>query len=125
MLQAGVPINQTYAVVLTNVRNRVFRRSLATVGAALAAGEGFHRPLANTKVFTPALIQLIRVGEETGTLDTNLVEAADMHEEELDYRIKRLTSILEPALIIFVGLIVGFVAVTMVSSIYSLAGGVK
>jgi type IV pilus assembly protein PilC len=65
------------------------------------------------------------VGEETGTLDVNLVEAANMHEEELDYRIKRLTSMLEPALIVFVGLLVGFVAVTMVSSIYSLAGGFK
>jgi type IV pilus assembly protein PilC len=122
MLQAGVPIGQTYAVVLSNVRNRVFRRSLATVGNSLAAGEGLHRPLSDTKVFSPAVIQLIRVGEETGTLDTNLIEAADMHEEELDYRIKRMTGILEPALIVFVGLLVGFVAVTMVTSIYSLAG---
>jgi len=125
MLQAGVPISQTYAVVLSNVHNRVYRRALASVATALASGEGLYRPLASSRVFTPAVIQLIRVGEETGTLDSNLVEAADMHEEELDYRIKRLTSMLEPALIVFVGLIVGFVAVTMVSSIYSLAGGVK
>lgn len=125
MLQAGVPIAQTYAVVLTNVRNRVLRRDLASVGAALAAGEGLHQPLAETKVFSPAVIQMVRVGEETGTLDSNLVEAANMHEEELDYRIKRLTSMLEPLLIVFVGIIVGFVAVTMISSIYSLAGGYK
>jgi type IV pilus assembly protein PilC len=122
MLRAGVPISQTYAVVLTNVRNRVYRRALAGVGASLAAGEGLSRPLSATKVFSPAVIQLVRVGEETGTLDTNLSEAADMHEQELDYRIKRMTGILEPALIIFVGVIVGFVAVTMVTSIYSLAG---
>jgi len=125
MLRAGVPISQTYAVVLSNVRNRVFRRSLARVGTSLAAGEGLHRPLNDSHVFSPAVIQMIRVGEDTGTLDTNLIEAADMHEEELDYRIKRLTSMLEPMLIIFVGLLVGFVAVTMVSSIYSLAGNYK
>jgi type IV pilus assembly protein PilC len=125
MLQAGVPISQTYAVVLSNVRNRVYRRALARVGAALASGEGLSRPLASTNVFSGAVIQLIRVGEETGTLDTNLIEAADMHEQELDYRIKRTTSILEPALILFVGVMVGFVAVTMVTSIYSLAGGFK
>jgi type IV pilus assembly protein PilC len=125
MLQAGVPISQTYSVVLSNVRNRVYRRSLAAVGTAMASGEGLHRPLAETKVFSSAVIQLVRVGEETGTLDNNLIEAADMHEEELDYRIKRLTSMLEPMLILFVGLLVGFVAVTMVSSIYSLAGGFK
>jgi type IV pilus assembly protein PilC len=125
MLQAGVPISQTYAVVLSNVRNRVYRRALATVGTALAAGEGLYRPLEATRVFSAAVIQLVRVGEETGSLDGNLAEAADMHEEELDYRIKRLTSMLEPALIVFVGLLVGFVAVTMVSSIYSLAGSYK
>jgi type IV pilus assembly protein PilC len=122
MLRAGVPISQTYSVVLSNVRNRVYRRALAGVGASLAAGEGLSRPLAATKVFSAAVIQLVRVGEETGTLDGNLAEAADMHEEELDYRIKRMTGILEPALIVFVGVIVGFVAVTMVTSIYSLAG---
>lgn len=123
MLRAGVPISQTYAVVVANVRNRVLRQALARVGTSLAAGEGLHRPLADTKVFSPAVVQLIRVGEETGTLDNNLIEAADMYEEELDYRIKRLTGMLEPALIVFVGVLVGFVAVTMVTSIYSLAGG--
>ena len=68
---------------------------------------------------------MFRVGEETGHLDSNLIETADMHEEELDYRIKRLTGILEPALIVFVGLMVGFIAVTLISSIYSLAGNYK
>lgn len=122
MLEAGVPMSQTFAVVLSNVKNRVLRRRLSATATALAAGEGLSRPLASTAVFSPAVVQLIRVGEETGTLDTNLIEAADMHEEELDYRIKRLTGMLEPMLIIFVGLLVGFVAITMVTSIYSLAG---
>jgi type IV pilus assembly protein PilC len=125
MLAAGVPMSQTYSVVLSNVRNRVYRRSLASVGTALTAGDGLSRPLTATKVFTPAVTQLIRVGEETGTLDSNLIQAADMNEDELDYRIKRLTGMLEPALIVFVGLLVGFVAVTMVTSIYSLANGVQ
>ena len=125
MLGAGVPISQTYGVVIDNVRNRVFRRKLEQVGPALAAGQGLYRPLQRSGVFAPAVIQMFRVGEETGHLDLNLTEAADMYEEELDYRIKRLTAFLEPAMIIFVGLIVGFVAVTLITSIYSLAGGFK
>ncbi len=125
MLAAGVPISQTYAVVIDNVRNRFYRRSLLKVGPALAAGQGMYQPLQQAQVFAPAVIQLFRVGEETGHLDTNLSEAADMYEEELDYRIKRLTAFLEPAMIVFVGLIVGFVAVTLITSIYSLAGGFK
>lgn len=125
MLAAGVPISQTYAVVIENVRNRHYRRELERVGPALAAGQGIFRPLQQTGVFAPAVIQLLRVGEETGHLDTNLSEAADMYEEEIDYRIKRLTAFLEPAMIVFVGVIVGFVAVTLITSIYSLAGNFK
>jgi type IV pilus assembly protein PilC len=125
MLAAGVPISQTYAVVIHNIRNRVFKQTLRGVGPALAAGQGMYRPLQQSGVFAPAVIQMFRVGEETGHLDTNLIEAADMYEEELDYRIKRLTAFLEPAMIVFVGAIVGFVAVTLITSIYSLAGGFK
>jgi type IV pilus assembly protein PilC len=123
MLGAGVPISQTYPVVISNVRNRFYRRALQHVGPALAAGNGMYRPLHEAGVFPLSVVQMFRVGEETGHLDTNLVEAADMYEEELDFRIKRLTAFLEPAMIVFVGLIVGFVAVTLVTSIYSLAGG--
>ena len=125
MLAAGVPISQTYSVVIQNVRNRVFRRALEGVGPAMASGHGMYRPLQQSGIFAPAVIQMFRVGEETGHLDSNLIEAADMYEEELDYRIKRLTAFLEPAMIVFVGLIVGFVAVTLITSIYSLAGGFK
>lgn len=125
MLAAGVPISQTYAVVIENISNRVYKRALQRIGPALAAGQGIYRPLAGAGVFPPAVIQMFRVGEETGHLDTNLSEAAEMYEDELDYRIKRMTAVLEPAMIVFVGLIVGFVAVTLISSIYSLAGGFK
>jgi type IV pilus assembly protein PilC len=122
MLGASVPISQTYAVVIGNVRNRVYRKILENVGPAMASGQGLYRPLQESGVFPAAVIQMFRVGEETGHLDTNLTEAADMYEDELDYRLKRLTALLEPAMIIFVGIIVGFIAVTLITSIYSLAG---
>lgn len=125
MLAAGVPISQTYSVVIDNVSNRVYKRGLASVGPGLAAGHGIYRPLAASRVFPPTVLQMIRVGEETGHLDVNLTETADLYEDEIDYRIKRMTAVLEPALIVFVGLIVGFVAVILISSIYSLAGGFK
>jgi type IV pilus assembly protein PilC len=125
MLTAGVPISQTYGVVISNVRNLVYRRALEGVGPAMAAGQGMYRPLQRAGIFPPAVIQLFRVGEETGHLDSNLAEAADMYEEELDYQIKRLTGFLEPAMIVFVGLIVGFIAVTLITSIYSVAGSFK
>jgi type IV pilus assembly protein PilC len=122
MLGAGVPISQTYAVVVENIRNRTYQDALRRVGPMLAAGQGMFRPLQLTGVFPPAVVQMFRVGEETGHLDTNLSEAADMYEHDLDYRIKRLTALLEPAMIVFVGVLVGFIAVTLITSIYSLAG---
>ena len=125
MLSAGVPVTQCYTIVQENVRNRVHRRALQRAAPGLAAGQGIYRPLEEARIFPPSVIQMFRVGEETGHLDVNLAEAAEMYEEEIDYRIKRLTAILEPAMILFVGLIVGFVAVTLISSIYSLAGGFK
>jgi type IV pilus assembly protein PilC len=125
MIGAGVPIGQTYGVVISSVRNVVYRRALDGVGPAMAAGQGMYKPLQQAGIFAPAVIQMFRVGEETGHLDSNLAEAADMYEEELDYQIKRLTAFLEPAMIVFVGLIVGFIAVTLITSIYSLAGSYK
>jgi len=63
---------------------------------------------------------MIRVGEDTGTLDTQLEVAAQYYESELDYRLKKLTALFEPAVIVVMGLIVGFVAVALVSAMYGI-----
>ena len=68
---------------------------------------------------------MIRVGEETGSLETQLEVTARFYESELDYRLKRLTSLFEPAIIIGVGLVVGFVAVAMVSAMYGIFNQVQ
>ena len=72
MLAAGVPISQTYAVVIENIRNRVYQETLRDVGPRTAAGQGMYRPLQLSGVFAPAVIQMFRVGEETGHLDFDL-----------------------------------------------------
>jgi type IV pilus assembly protein PilC len=125
LLAAGVPIGQTFTVVIETTSNRVYRKAIRTVMAAMGTGEGICRPLEATGLFPPIVIQMVRVGEETGSLDRHLSETASMAGEDLDYRIKKMTAVIEPILIIFVGLMVGFVAVTMVTTIYSLAGGYK
>jgi type IV pilus assembly protein PilC len=125
MLVAGVPITQTFPVVIEATRNRVYKRALRTVAAQMAVGEGFSRPMRRTGLFPPVVTQMIKVGEETGTLDENLNEAAELYSEELDMRIKRMTAIIEPALILAVAAIVGFLAISMIEAIYSLAGTIK
>ncbi len=125
MLVAGVPITQILPVIISATSNRVYRRALRDVAAQMTVGDGFSRPLRRTGLFPPMVTQMIRVGEETGTLDVHLAEASQMYGDELEYRIKRLTAVAEPALVVGVAGMVGFLAVTMVTAIYSLAGAIR
>ena len=88
-------------------------------------GEGIAGPLAKTELFPATAAQMLRVGEETGTLDGQLEVTAQYYETELDYKIKKLTSLFEPIVIVVMGLLVGFVAVALVSAMYGIFNQVK
>ena len=96
VLKAGVPLGQTFDAVIGGTGNKVFQRGLLTVKEQMTSGEGFAGPLIRTHLFPPMMTQMVRVGEETGTLDTYLEQAADFYEEELEYRIRAMTSLIEP-----------------------------
>jgi type IV pilus assembly protein PilC len=83
-------------------------------------GEGISAPLARTGLFPGTVTQMVRVGEETGTLDDQLVVVASYYEKELEYKLKRLTNLFEPICVIVVGVVVGFVAIALVSAIYGI-----
>src|SRR5206468_11027993 len=85
MAGAGVALPEALRVATASVRNLVFVRSLAHVREAMLEGEGLARPLAGTKLFPPTASRMLRVGEETGTLDTQLGVTAHYYEGELDY----------------------------------------
>ena len=120
VLKAGVPLGQTFDAVIASTGNTVYQRGLTTVRDQMTGGEGFAGPLIRTRLFPPMLTQMVRVGEETGTLDTYLEQAANFYEEELDYRIRTMTSLIEP-----VGLVVGFIAVSLISAMYGLVGAIR
>ena len=83
-------------------------------------GEGMSRPINETGLFPKPVEKMLRVGEESGTLDQQLELAADYYQGELDFRLKRLTALFEPAVIVIMGLIVGFVAIALVSAMYGI-----
>ena len=120
MVRAGVPLPDALAVATDGTNNVVFRRKLVDAREAMMRGEGLAGPLAETDLFPAAARQMIRVGEETGTLDDQLETAANYFERELDYKITRFTNLFEPAVIIFMGVVVGFVAVALVSAMYGI-----
>ena len=120
MMGAGVPLPEAMAVLGQGVKNVIFQERLADVRDAMMRGEGLARPMGASKLFPGAMIQMVRVGESTGTLDDQLQVASDYYGQELEYKIQHLTALFEPAIIIVMGLAVGFVAVALVSAMYGI-----
>ncbi|MAT07238.1 MAG: pilus assembly protein PilC [Acidimicrobiaceae bacterium] len=125
MLQAGVAVPQAMETTITAVNNVVYREQLEIANQQILEGAGFAQPLIETELFPGAARQMFKVGEETGTLDQQLEVAAEYFNRELDYKIKTFTTAFEPIMIIFVGVVVGFVAVSLVQAMYGVLGGVQ
>lgn len=125
MTIAGVALPEALAVTTAATNNTVFRRGLTEARAAMMRGEGMAAPLAATQLFPGAAKQMFAVGESTGNLDEQLQAAANYLDRELDYKIKRFTTFIEPAVIVAVGIIVGFVAVALISAMYGIFHQVK
>lgn len=123
MMHAGVPLPEAMQAAIDGSNNQVYAEALAEVRDSMLEGEGMARPIAATQLFPPAATQMIRVGEETGTLDAQMDASADFFAKELDYKLARLTALAEPAVIIVMGVIVGFVAVALVSAMYGVFHG--
>ncbi|HWA36934.1 MAG TPA: type II secretion system F family protein [Burkholderiales bacterium] len=104
--QAGVPVIQGLTVVANVVDNAYLARRIEQMREGVTRGESVLRTAATTGVFTPVVLQMIAVGEESGALDDLLGEVADMYEREVDYEIKNLAANVEPILTVFLGVLV-------------------
>lgn len=125
LLGAGVPMPEIMSMVIRTQGNRVLGGALARVRDELLQGQGLGDPLAQQGIFPSLLIQMVRMGEETGALDDNLETMATFYEEEVDRTVSALTRAVEPALTIIVGITVGFVAISMILPMYSLMGALR
>ncbi|MCU1392485.1 MAG: Type fimbrial assembly protein PilC [Ilumatobacteraceae bacterium] len=122
---AGVPLPDAIEVSADSTNNSIFQRKLAVVRDVLIRGGGLSMPIIESGIFPVAARQMIRVGERTGALGTQLSKASSYYEREVTFHIKRATDMFEPMVILIVGLIVGFVAVAQVAAMYSIFGQVK
>ncbi len=120
MMEAGVPLPEAMAVLGQGTKNVLFQAGLADVRDAMMRGEGLARPLSASELFPGAVVQMVRVGENTGTLATQLEVASDYYGQELEYKIQRLTALFEPVVIICMGAAVGFVAIALISAMYGI-----
>jgi type IV pilus assembly protein PilC len=124
MIGAGVPLPIALQVGAAVSNNKRYQDGILDAREAMLRGERLAGPLAATGLFPSSANQMLRVGEETGTLDRQLATAATYFDRELDGKIKRFTSLFEPAVILFIGVVVGFVAIAMVSAMYGIFGQV-
>jgi type IV pilus assembly protein PilC len=129
MISAGVPLPEAMRAATDSARNVVYTNALARAREDMLRGAGIAGPIRATGLFPRAAVQMLQVGEDTGSLDHQLETAGMFYERELSHQLKRLTTLFEPAVIVFMGLIVGFVAIALVSAMYGIfkssgAGGI-
>ncbi len=127
LLSSGVPILQALVIVRDTAGNRVVAKAIQNVHDAVKEGEGMTQPLSQCWVFPPMVVSMVEVGEETGALADMLTRVADTYDDEVDNAVAGMTAAIEPALIIFLAVIVGTIVVAMflpmIKIISSVSGG--
>ncbi|HEY0519759.1 MAG TPA: type II secretion system F family protein [Ilumatobacteraceae bacterium] len=122
---AGVPLPVAITVSADSTNNTLFKTEMVGVREALVRGGGLYEPMAETGLFPIAARQMIQVGERTGLLGDQLGKAASYYEREVTFTMKKATELFQPAVIMVVALVVGFIAVAQVAAMYSIFGQVK
>ncbi|UCH34229.1 MAG: type II secretion system F family protein [Armatimonadota bacterium] len=127
LLVSGVPILQALETVAGAIDNEIISDAVMAARAAIREGERIGDPLAKSGLFPPMVVQMISIGEETGSLDAMLSKVADFYESEVEATLQSLTAALEPVMIVLLGGIVGFIVISMflplIAIINELAGG--
>jgi type IV pilus assembly protein PilC len=125
MVASGVPILQAIEISGETAGNAVINEAMGEVYASVKRGGSLAGPMAAHAIFPPMVEHMVSVGEESGQLETMLAKIADFYEAEVDARIKSLTALIEPLMIIFVGGVVGFIVISMYLPIFSIYDKVR
>jgi type IV pilus assembly protein PilC len=122
LIASGVPILEGLDITARTAGNAVVERALQQVRKSLEEGKSLTEPLKDSEVFPGMVTQMISVGEQTGAMDAMLSKIADFYEEEVDAAVKDLLTALEPIMIVFLGVVVGGVVISMYLPLFTLIG---
>ena len=125
MISSGVPILDALDVTAKTAGNRIIEEGIYYVRTKISEGKNIAGPLLETKVFPPMVVQMIGVGEATGAMDAMLNKIADFYDDEVDTAIAGLTSLIEPVMMVFLGVVVGGFLIAMYLPIFNIAGAVQ
>jgi type IV pilus assembly protein PilC len=122
LFKVGLPLPDVMAQAVQGTNNKVVAKQLTEVQHELIRGEGLSKPMSRRPLFLPLMVQMVGVGEETGNLDTTLTTVAESYEMEADDRTSAAVGLIQPVMTVIIGLIIGFVALSMFSAMYSMYG---
>lgn len=125
LLASGVPILDAMEICARTSGNYVIEEAILGVRERVSEGKDIAGPLMQSRVFPPMVVQMIGVGEQTGQMDTMLSKIADFYEDEVDTAVAALTSLMEPAMMVILGGLVGTILISMYLPIFEIAGNVS
>jgi type IV pilus assembly protein PilC len=125
LLSSGVPILQALETVAGTVSNEILSDAILDARARVREGDVISEPLRKSKMFPPMVVQMISIGQESGSLDTMLSKIADFYDGEVDAAITSLTAAIEPVLIVFLGFTVGYIVIAMFLPLVGLIQGLS
>ena len=120
LVSSGVPILDALSITARTAGNKVIEKAISNARSSIASGHTIADPLIESKVFPPMVCQMISIGETTGALDTMLGKIADFYDSEVDQTVANLMSLLEPMVIIFLGIVIGGLVIAMYLTIFNL-----
>jgi type IV pilus assembly protein PilC len=124
MIASGVPILEALDICGRTAGNKVIENAVMKVRDSIAEGRNIADPLSEAGVFPEMVCQMIHVGEATGAIDVMLNKVADFYEEEVDQGVENLTSMIEPIIMVFLGVIIGGLVIAMYLPIFSMASSI-
>jgi len=124
LFRAGLPLPEVMSLVIDSSKNEVVKKVLTDTQEDMLKGEGLSRPMAKSKLFLPLMVQMVKVGEETGNLDVTLLAVAKDFETEAEDKMRSFIGFIQPAITLIIGIVVAFIALSLISAMYSMFGQV-
>jgi type IV pilus assembly protein PilC len=124
LLSSGVPLLEGLLICAKTSGNKVIEEVLVNARVSISGGKTIAEPLAKSEVFPKMVTHMIAVGESTGALDTMLGKIADFYEDEVDQAVAALTSLLEPVMMVVLGVVIGFIVIAMYLPIFQMASAI-
>lgn len=122
LFTAGLPLTEILTLVTQGTNSKVMAEALNNVHQDMLKGEGLSGPMAKNPFFLPMIVRMVKVGEETGSLDTSLLAIANNYESEAEDKTKSMIALIQPVMTVVIAGVIGVIALSMVSAMYSVYG---